>query len=206
MLRSNRTDSVAIASYGREASFDRIAANVDDRQFCRGDSLFNLTVFDPGDNAMSMPVMEPRRWFISTALLCEMDFPVRTLAHVSSYSSQQSSTVGVGSFNQERYLRTRRGEVRVICHGKRPKSQTECFSILPVESTKSASGRPRGSAVANPGGMHCAASETALLACPHSVATVSQFILTAAKPKNRRAGVGPTDESHFSFVRRRQPL
>ena|GEM_PF-57557 len=36
--------------------------------------------------------------------------------------------------------------------------------------------------------------------------TVSQFILTAAKPKNRRAGVGPTDESHFSFVRRRQPL
>jgi peptidoglycan/xylan/chitin deacetylase (PgdA/CDA1 family) len=54
--------------------------------------------------------------------------------------------------------------------------------------------------------MHCAASETALLAYPHSVATVSQFILTTAKPKNRRAGVGPTDESHFSFVRRRQPL
>src|ERR1700730_15302930 len=142
MLRSNRTDSVTIASYGREASFDRIAANVDDRQFCRRDSLFNLTVLDPGDNAMSMPVMEPRRRFISTALLCEMDFPVRTLAHVSSYSSQQSSTVGVGSFNQQRYLRTRRGEVRVICHGKRPKSQTECFSILPVESTKSESGRP----------------------------------------------------------------
>src|SRR5258705_6298438 len=139
MLRSNRADSVAIASYGWEASFDRIAANVDDGQFGRRDSLFNLTVLDPGDNAMSMPVMEPRRRFVSTALFCEMDFPVRALAHVSSYASQQSSTVGVGSFDQQRYLRARRGEVRVICHGKRPKSQIECFSILPVESTKSES-------------------------------------------------------------------
>jgi hypothetical protein len=58
---------------------------------------------------------------------------------------QQPSTVGVGSFNQQRYLRARRGEVRVICHGKRPKSQRECFSILPVESTKSESGRSPGS-------------------------------------------------------------
>src|SRR3981081_3916906 len=139
MLRSNRTNGFAIASYGREASFDRIATNVDDGQFCCRDSLFNLAVLDPRDNPLSMPVIETGRRFISTALLCEMDFPVRTLAHVRSYSSQQSSTVGVGSFNQQRYLRTRRGEVRVICHGKRPKSQRECFSILLVESTKSES-------------------------------------------------------------------
>jgi peptidoglycan/xylan/chitin deacetylase (PgdA/CDA1 family) len=38
------------------------------------------------------------------------------------------------------------------------------------------------------------------------MATVSQVILAAAEPKNRRTGAGPTNESHFSFVRSRQPL
>jgi hypothetical protein len=119
VLRRNRADGVAIAGHGREASFDRVAADIDDWQFRRRDRLFNLAVLDPRDNPMSMPIVEPGWGLISTTLLREMDFPIRSLSHVSSDSPQQPATVGVGSFDQERYLRALGGGVQVICHGWR---------------------------------------------------------------------------------------
>src|ERR1700758_4449417 len=118
MFGCGSTHTITTASLSGITLFQTRRANVDHRQVSGDHSILDLLILDSSNDAVSAPVVEPRRRLITPALLGKMDFPVRSFPHVSSNPNQQAAAIGIRSFDQQRHLWTSPDFVSVIKHNR----------------------------------------------------------------------------------------
>ena len=93
-------------------------AHVDDRQSRRQHDVGDLLVFDTGNDAIALPILQPARRRVAAALLRSIDGPRLMLLQKPMNAAQQAACIGIGSFDAQRHTRPigASGEISLFVH------------------------------------------------------------------------------------------
>jgi hypothetical protein len=104
----------AVANDGGKIRRQAGCADVHHGDADRADGLLNGLIFNAGNNAITLPVSQPRRRQIAATLLGQVNGPLTVLAHKRADTVKQFAGIAVRGFNQQRHRGPRSLGARVF--------------------------------------------------------------------------------------------